>query len=82
MNVLDLSIFPSMSRRHSEKLQVYNNTEASLDAIWKTVQDVWSNITSADVNGKVSFNQCISMIINKHMLVGYLHYYHFIVICK
>ncbi len=34
-NVLDLQVFPAMSKKHSELLQVYNNTEASVDRIWK-----------------------------------------------
>ena len=48
-NVLDLSLFPSMSHRHSAHLQLYNNTEASLDKIWKTVVDVWNETSSAEV---------------------------------
>ena len=28
-NVLDLQLFPAMSKRHSELLQLYNNTEVS-----------------------------------------------------
>ena len=34
-NVLDLQVFPAMSKKHSELLQVYNynNTEASVDRI-------------------------------------------------
>ena len=38
-----------MSHRHSELLQLYNNTEASLDNIWRTVEDVWSDTTSSEV---------------------------------
>ena len=48
-NVLDLSLFPSMSHRHSAQLQLYNNTEATLDKIWKTVEAVWSETSSAEV---------------------------------
>ncbi len=33
-NVLDLQVFPAMSKKHSELLQVYNNTEASVERIW------------------------------------------------
>ena len=38
-----------MSKRHSEKLQIYNNTEGSKKQIWDTVCDVWANTSSADV---------------------------------
>jgi hypothetical protein len=48
-NVLDLSLFPSMLHRHSAHLQLYNNTEASLDKIWKTVLDVWNDTSSVEV---------------------------------
>ena len=48
-NVLDLYLFPGMSHRHSEQLQLYNNTEATLDNIWQTVENVWSDTTSSEV---------------------------------
>jgi hypothetical protein len=49
-NVLDLlSLFPSMSHRHSAQLQLCNNTEATLDKIWKTVEDVWAEMSSSEV---------------------------------
>ncbi len=48
-NVLDLYLFPSMSHRHSAQLQLYNNTEASLEKIWKTVETVWNETSSAEV---------------------------------
>ena len=38
-----------MSKRHSEKLQVYNNIEANLDKIWRTVEEVWEPTSSAPV---------------------------------
>jgi hypothetical protein len=38
-----------MSHRHSAQLQLYNNTEASLDKIWKTVETVWHETSSAEV---------------------------------
>ncbi len=40
-NVLDLSLFSSMSHRHSAQLQLYNNTEVSIETIWETVETVW-----------------------------------------
>lgn len=48
-NVLDLSLFPMMSKRHSEKLQIWNSTEASVDRIWETVKEVWASTSSASV---------------------------------
>jgi hypothetical protein len=48
-NVLDLSLFPSMSHRYSAQLQMYNNTEATIDKIWKTVENVWNQTSSSEV---------------------------------
>ena len=48
-NVLDLYLFPLMSKRHSEKLQIYNNTEGSKKQIWDTVCDVWNSTASSEV---------------------------------
>ncbi len=48
-NVLDLQVFPAMSKKHSELLQVYNNTEASVDRIWKVALEIWNSITSSMV---------------------------------
>ena len=38
-----------MSHRHSEQLQLYNDTEATLEKTWDTVVDVWNNSPSAEV---------------------------------
>ena len=46
-NVLDLQVFPSMSKRHSELLQIYNNTEADTDRIWAIALSIWNGLTSA-----------------------------------
>jgi hypothetical protein len=46
-NVLDLQVFPAMSKRHSELLQIFNNTEADTDRIWKIALDIWKGISSA-----------------------------------
>ena len=48
-NVLDLSIFPMMSKRHSERLQMYNNTEALKERVWCTAMLVWNKTSSADI---------------------------------
>jgi hypothetical protein len=34
-NVLDLALFPAMSKRNSEVLQLYNNTEATKERTWE-----------------------------------------------
>ena len=46
-NVLDLQVFPAMSKRHSELLQIFNNTEADADRIWKIALEIWQGISSA-----------------------------------
>ena len=46
-NVLDLQLFPCMSKRHSELLQLYCNSEASFDRIWNVAMAVWKSISSA-----------------------------------
>ncbi len=48
-NVLDLHVFPAMSKKHSELLQVYSNTEADIDRIWKIAYEIWNGITSSMV---------------------------------
>lgn len=46
-NVLDLQVFPAMSKKHSELLQLFSNTQADTDRIWKIAVDIWNSITSA-----------------------------------
>ena len=48
-NVLDLQVFPAMSKRHSELLQVFSNTEADKDRIWKRALEIWNTMTSSMV---------------------------------
>ena len=38
-----------ISHRHSEQLQLYNDTEATLERTWDTVVDVWNNSPSAEM---------------------------------
>ena len=38
-----------MSKRHSEKIQMYNNTEATKEQIWAHVESVWDEMSSAEV---------------------------------
>ena len=46
-NVLDLQVFAAMSKKHSELLQIFSNTQADTERIWKIAVDIWSGITSA-----------------------------------
>jgi hypothetical protein len=48
-NVLDLQVFPAMSKRHSELLQVFSNTEADKERIWKIALEIWKTMTSSMV---------------------------------
>ena len=48
-NALDLALFPAMSKRHSEKLQLYNNSEATKQRTWEVATQVWNATTSAEV---------------------------------
>ena len=48
-NVLDLQVFPAMSKKHSELLQVYSNTEADIDRIWNIAYEIWNGMTSSMV---------------------------------
>ena len=38
-----------MSKRHSEKLQIWNSTEASATRIWEVVKGVWASTSPASV---------------------------------
>ena len=49
INVLDLQVFPAMSKRHSELLQVHTNTEADKEHIWKIALAIWITMTSSMV---------------------------------
>jgi hypothetical protein len=48
-NVLDLQVFAAMSKRHSELLQVFSNTEADKERIWKIANKIWKTMTSSMV---------------------------------
>ncbi len=48
INVLDLQVFPAMSKKHSELLQIFSNTQADNERIWKiALLEIWKGITSA-----------------------------------
>ena len=46
-NVLDLQVFPAMSKKHSELLQIFSNTQADNERIWIIALEIWKGITSA-----------------------------------
>ncbi len=46
-NVLDLQLFPAMSKRHSKIVQLYSNTPASQEKIWRVAKSVWDGMNSA-----------------------------------
>ena len=47
--MLDLQLFPAMSKRHSTLLQLYSDAEASKDKTWRVAKQVWDNCSSAMV---------------------------------
>ncbi len=48
-NVLDLQVFLAMSKKHSELLQIFSNTQADAERIWTIALEIWKEITSAMV---------------------------------
>jgi hypothetical protein len=40
-NVLELQVFPAMSKKHSELLQILSNTQADTERIWKIALEIW-----------------------------------------
>jgi hypothetical protein len=46
-NVLGLQVFPAMSKKHSELLQIFSNTQADTERIWKIATKIWNGMTSA-----------------------------------
>ena len=46
-NVLDLQVFPAMSKKHSELLQLFSNTQSDTERIWKIAEEIWKGMTSA-----------------------------------
>ena len=39
-----------MSHRHSAQLQLYGHTEANLEQTWRTVETVWTETSSTEVD--------------------------------
>ena len=49
LNVLDLAVFPAMSRRHSELIAGHSQAVVGADVIWKCAKRVWTNLPSAKI---------------------------------
>ena len=47
-NVLDLAVFPAMSKRHGAMLREYSSREAPADEIWRTAWSVWCDELTND----------------------------------
>jgi hypothetical protein len=63
-NVLDLAIFPSMSKQHSKLLQQNNNTAVKKEKIMATANKVWSEMASWKVaNGFILAYRVMKKII-------------------
>ena len=48
-NVLDLAVFPAMSKRHSRLLKQYSNKMAPADVTWEAALSVWSDLPSSEI---------------------------------
>jgi hypothetical protein len=46
-SVLDLQVFPAISKKHSELLQIFSNNQADTERIWTIALEIWQGITSA-----------------------------------
>jgi len=50
MNVLDLAVFPCMSRRHSHESRSLHGTRVlKEDEIWESVVKVWNDLPSSKI---------------------------------
>jgi hypothetical protein len=49
LNNLDLAVFPMMSKHHSALLQNYLIVQAPTDEIWRTAEQVWMDLGSAEI---------------------------------
>jgi hypothetical protein len=43
-------MFPAMSKRHSEVLQMYSNNEANVEKIWRVACQLWKSCSSSMVS--------------------------------
>ena len=66
MNVLDLSVFPNMSKRHSSLARDHNGMHMlKEDQIWDTAELVWNDLPSCKIaSGYVQANRIASKVIH------------------
>ena len=64
-NNLDLAVFPSMSKRHSQLLSNYGGASmASADEIWKAASSVWKSLPSCVIaKGFMHYNRILAKVI-------------------
>jgi hypothetical protein len=60
LNNLDLAIFLMISKRHSALLQNYLIVQAPTDEIWRTAEQVWIDLGSAEIAGGFILAYCIA----------------------
>ena len=66
-NNLDLAIFPSMSRKHTELLLEYSNTQAPPEEIWRVAKNVWDNMPNSTIaRGFVLAKRIMQQVIRFH----------------
>ena len=73
-NDLDIVIFPSMSKRHSQTLRDFaSKGVAPPDEIWKAADDVWRNLDSATIaRGFVLVYRILAKVIQHNGLNEFL----------
>lgn len=49
LNVLDLAVFPAMSKRHSELTRRHTHSVASKDVIWDAAEEVWARLPACKI---------------------------------
>ena len=64
-NNLDLAVFPSMSKRHTQTLANYTGSNmATADEIWDAAKIVWNNLPSAVIGrGFMHYNRILAKVI-------------------
>jgi hypothetical protein len=61
MNALDLSVFPCMSRRHTEaSRQTGGSKVLSVDEIWDNIEKVWKNLLNCNIASAYIQSHCIA----------------------
>ena len=75
MNNLDLSVFPCMSRRHTQLAREQNRLRMlTEDQIWNTAKSVWDRLPSSKVaSGFIQAHRIAQRVIEFHGSVSWLH---------